>query len=222
MTRTYSRYPGSLICAAWRYHQLNNADEPADIAIGLGGHDIRVAEHAAELYAQRMVPRILFTGDNAPTTGKPFPWEEADHLTERAIELGAPPAAILIEPGATNTTENIILAKRLLQAQSTPIVSAILVSWPHQQRRALAAANKQWPELIATPSSRPQSLTDYLSDIGDIGRVLNMLAGDTQRIWVYADCGHATAQPVDSETMRRATKWSTPDTSAALSNRRTP
>lgn len=62
MTRTYSRYPGSLICAAWRYHQLNNADEPADIAISLGGHDIRVAEHAAELYAQRMVPRILFTG----------------------------------------------------------------------------------------------------------------------------------------------------------------
>jgi hypothetical protein len=36
-------------------------------------------------------------------------------------------------------------------------------------------------------SSRPLSLDDYLADIGDVDRVINMVVGDTQRIWVYAD-----------------------------------
>lgn len=185
----------------WRYHQLNNTDGPADIAIGLGGHDIGVAEHAAELYAQEMVPRILFTGANAPTTVSLFPRGEANHFAERALELGVPRAAILIEPEATNTAENLIFARTLLQARHIPITSAILVSRPYQQRRALATANKQWPELSARCSSRPQSLSDYISSIGDLDRVLNMLVGDTQRIWVYADRGYATPQTVDSDTI---------------------
>jgi hypothetical protein len=45
-------------------------------------------------------------------------------------------------------------------------------------------------------SSRPQTLLDYIASIGDEGKVLNMLVGDTQRIWVYADQGYAAPQEV--------------------------
>lgn len=41
---------------------------------------------------------------------------------------------------------------------------------------------------------QPQSLGDYVRTIGDDRKVLNMLVGDTQRIWVYADQGFAIRQ----------------------------
>ncbi|UVY85392.1 YdcF family protein [Brachybacterium sp. NBEC-018] len=196
--------PADLMQAAealWSYHQLNNADEPADIAIGLGSHDIGVAEHAADLYANGMVPRILFTGANAPTTVDIFPRGEAAHYTDRAIELGVPASAILVEPNARNTGENFSFAKALLDSEHLWVKSAIIVSRPYQQRRAFATSRKLWPELKVTCSSRPQTLTEYLTAIGDTKRVLNMLVGDTQRIWVYADEGFAIPQEVGSGVM---------------------
>lgn len=39
-------------------------------------------------------------------------------------------------------------------------------------------------------------LVGYIAAIGDHNKMLNMLVGDTQRIWVYADQGFATPQPV--------------------------
>ncbi|GAB3077639.1 hypothetical protein [Pedococcus soli] len=41
----------------------------------------------------------------------------------------------------------------------------------------------------------------YIDAIGDQDKVLNMLVGDTQRIWVYADQGFATPQPLAPEVM---------------------
>lgn len=43
-------------------------------------------------------------------------------------------------------------------------------------------------------SSRPQTLADYIASIGDQVKVLNILVGDTQRIWIYADQGFAERQ----------------------------
>lgn len=45
-------------------------------------------------------------------------------------------------------------------------------------------------------SSRHQTLEDYIATIGDRTRVLEMLVGDTQRIWVYAKSGFAAPQHV--------------------------
>lgn len=57
---------------------------------------------------------------------------------------------------------------------------------------------KVWPELDVTCSARPQALSDYVESIRDEGRVLDMLVGDTQRIWVYADWGFAEPQSVST------------------------
>lgn len=183
----------------WDYHQLGHELRPTDIAIGLGSHDIGVAEHTADLYHQGLFPLIVFTGANAPTTVDVFPRGEAIHFTDRAIELGVPREAILQETAATNTAENFTLTKELLESSGVDAQSAIIVSRPYQQRRAYATCRKQWAGLNAICSSRPQSLDDYIASIGDKERVLNMLVGDTQRIWLYADKGYATPQPVSCE-----------------------
>ncbi|AXK45865.1 YdcF family protein [Brachybacterium saurashtrense] len=186
----------------WDYHQLDHELRPTDIAIGLGSHDIGVAEHAADLYHRGLFPLIVFTGANAPTTVDIFPRGEATHFTERAIELGVPLKAILQEAEAKNTGENFTLVRSLLDRQGLRPKSATLISRPYQQRRAYATVRKLWPELGVSCSSRPQSLECYIESIGDSHKVLNMLVGDTQRIWKYADAGFAIAQPIDCGTLQ--------------------
>ena len=178
----------------WYYHQMHHEPRNTDIAIGLGSHDIGVAEHTAGLYHQGRFPLIVFTGANAPTTVEVFPRGEAVHFAERAEQLGVPDRAIVLEEHARNTGENFTLTRALLDREGIHPESATIISRPYQQRRAYATCQKLWPELDVVCTSRPQTLNDYITSIGDQDKVLNMLVGDTQRIWVYADQGFAAPQ----------------------------
>src|SRR5690242_19165665 len=162
----------------WDYHQMHHAPRNTDIAIGLGSHDIGVAEHTADLYHQGRFPLIVFTGANAPTTIDVFPRGEAVHYAERAVELGVPDAAIIIEPKAKNTGENFTLTRQLLDREGISPTSATIISRPYQQRRAYATCRKIWPDLDVICSSRPQALATYIASIGGEDKVINMLVGD--------------------------------------------
>lgn len=185
----------------WDYHQMHHEPRNTDIAIGLGSHDIGVAEHTAALYHQGRFPLIVFTGANAPTTVENFPRGEAIHYAERAEQLGVPDTAIILEKRARNTGENFTLTRSLLDREGIHPASATIISRPYQQRRAYATCRKLWPQLDVVCSSRPQSLPEYIASIDDQDKVLNMLVGDTQRIWVYADEGFAAPQDAPSDVM---------------------
>lgn len=184
----------------WEFHQMPHEPRETDVAIGLGSHDIGVPEHAADLYRQGWFPLIVFTGANAPTTVNYFPRGEAVEFAERAEELGVPASALRIESRATNTGENIAFTRALLEEQGITPRTATLISRPYQQRRAYATARKVWPELEVICSARAQELPDYISTIGSTRRVLDMLVGDTQRLWVYADRGFAAPEQIDDDT----------------------
>jgi uncharacterized SAM-binding protein YcdF (DUF218 family) len=183
----------------WDYHDMHHTIRPSDVGIGLGSHDLGVATFTAELYYQGLFPRIVFTGANAPTTVARFPRGEAVHYREYAIELGVPDEAILVEPHATNTGQNIELTRKLLTEHDIDVRSAVLISRPYQQRRAYATAKKLWPDLEIICASRPLPLDEYLASIGDVNRVINMLVGDTQRIMIYPERGFAIPQDVPTE-----------------------
>src|SRR6266536_1562686 len=158
-------------------HELH----PCDVGIGLGSHDLGVAVVAVELFHRGLFPRIVFTGANAPTTIDRFPRGEAVHYREYAIEHGVPAEAVLIETQATNTAENLTLARNVLAQHGAHSCSVLLMSRPYQQRRAFATCKKVWPEVEVLCVSRPLSLDDYVVSIGDVNRVIDMLVGDTQR-----------------------------------------
>lgn len=185
----------------WNYNQLNHDVRPVDIGIGLGSHDLGVATYAAQLYNRGIFPSIVFTGANAPTTRERFPRGEAIHYRERAITLGVPESAILIEPNATNTGENIDFTRTLLEQRRIldTIHSIMLICRPYQQRRSYAIARKRWPEVEIICASLPLPLDEYIESIGEVDRVINMLVGDTQRIWVYPAKGWAADQEVPTE-----------------------
>ncbi|MFI0448367.1 YdcF family protein [Actinomadura sp. 6N118] len=183
----------------WDYHDMHHTIRPSDAAIGLGSHDLGVATFAAELYHRGIIPRIVFTGANAPTTVTRFPRGEAVHYREHTIELGVPDEAILVEPKATNTGQNIDLTRKLLADHGIAVQSAILISRPYQQRRAYSTAKKLWPELEIICASRPLPLNEYIESIGDVHRVMSMLVGDTQRIIVYPERGFAIPQDMPEQ-----------------------
>lgn len=183
----------------WDYHDMHHKLRPVDIGIGLGSHDLGVATYAAELYHRGLLPRILFTGANAPTTIERFPRGEAIHYAEHAKDLGVPAADIIIEPKATNTGENIVLARAALAERGLFPRSVLLLSRPYQQRRAYATCRKNWPEVEPLCASLPMPLEEYVASIGDANRILNMLVGDTQRIDIFAERGFAIPQPMPAE-----------------------
>ncbi|MGE3413985.1 MAG: YdcF family protein [Dehalococcoidia bacterium] len=183
----------------WEFNQMHHQLRAVDLGIGLGSHDLGVAAYAAELYHHGLFPRIVFTGANAPTTIERFPRGEAVHYHEHARTLGVPDQAILIEPHARNTGENIDLTRALVEKHQLPVQSVMLISRPYQQRRAYAICRLRWPDVDVICASQPLSLDDYVAGIGEPDRVINMLVGDTQRLWVYPQHGWAIEQPVPDD-----------------------
>jgi uncharacterized SAM-binding protein YcdF (DUF218 family) len=180
----------------WDYHNMHHELRPCDVGIGLGSHDLGVATYTAELYQRGLVPRILFTGANAPTTIDRFPRGEAVHYREEALRLGVPDDDILIETHAENTGQNITLSREVLKEHGIEVRSVIFVSRPYQQRRVYATVKLIWPEIDVLCMSRPMPIDDYLATIGDTDLVINTIVGDTQRIEEYARIGYAIPQPM--------------------------
>jgi uncharacterized SAM-binding protein YcdF (DUF218 family) len=121
------------------------------------------------------------------------------HYRDHARSLGVPDEAILIEPAATNTAENLIRSRQLLADRGITPRSVMLISRPYQQRRAYATCRKIWPDVEVICQSIPAPLDDYIASIGDADRVVNMLVGDTQRIELYAQRGYAIPQPMPDD-----------------------
>jgi uncharacterized SAM-binding protein YcdF (DUF218 family) len=187
--------------AIWDYHQVHHPARPCSAGIGLGSHDLGVAALAADLYRAGMFPVLVFTGANSPTTAARFPRGEAVHFAEHATALGVPASAIVIEPEAANTGQNIGFSRRALAAAGITVSSVMLISKPYMERRAYATARKAWPEVDAVCASEHLSLDDYLKAIGDDKLVIDMLVGDLQRIIAYPALGFAIPQDVPPQVM---------------------
>ncbi|HEX6074613.1 MAG TPA: YdcF family protein [Micromonosporaceae bacterium] len=202
MTSTSAMLPEQLrsdVETLWNYHDMHHELRPADAGIGLGSHDPSVAMIAVDLYHRGMFPVIVFTGANSPTTVDRFPRGEAVHYREYAMEHGIPKEFILIETAATNTGQNITHSRECLTQHGIDVRSVIIMSRPYQQRRAYATCKKLWPEIEIQCASYPLSLDDYVTMIGDVKRVIDMLVGDTQRIQEYPKLGFAIEQEIPAK-----------------------
>ncbi|MET8435945.1 YdcF family protein [Streptomyces sp900116325] len=185
----------------WDYHQMGHLARPCSVAIGLGSHDLGVADTAVALYMRGMAPLLVFTGATSPTTRERMPRGEAVHYRERALELGVPSSAVLVEPRARNTGENIRFSRSLLEEAGIDVSSALLISKPYEERRAYATARKSWPEVEIVSASTPMTLDEYVDSIQDARLVIDMLVGALQRLLIYPDQGFMIRQPVPNDVM---------------------
>ncbi|MDQ0604812.1 hypothetical protein QF037_009157 [Streptomyces canus] len=183
----------------WDYHQMGHELRPSSAAIGLGSHDLGVASAATDLYRTGLFPVVVFSGGNSPTTRARFPRGEAVHYREHALGLGMPDEAILVEPRAANTGQNITFSRELLAEAGVEVDSLLLISKPYMERRSYATCRKLWPEVEVVCASEPLELDDYIKSIGDEKLVLDMLVGDLQRVIEYPKLGFAVEQDVPGD-----------------------
>lgn len=183
----------------WDYQQMHHEPRPCSVGIGLGSHDLGVADTTVDLYRRGMMPLIVFTGATSRTTEGRMPRGEAEHYRDRALELGVPADAVLVEPHARNTGQNITLSRALLVARGIEVLSVLLVSKPYEERRAYATARKLWPEVEFISVSTPMPLAEYVDEIQDARLVIDMLVGAQQRLMVYPRQGFMIEQYIPDD-----------------------
>lgn len=184
----------------WDYHQMHHEPQPCSAGISLGGPDPDVADFAAELYRRGLFPVLVFTGANSPDTIRYFPRGEAVHNRERAIELGVPADAVLVEPNATNTGQNIAYSRQMLADAGVEVDSVMLISMPYMERRGYATCRRIWPEVAVVCASVDVKFDVYADEIDvDPPLVLDMMMGDMQRVIEYPKKGFAIEQAVPDD-----------------------
>ena len=180
----------------WDYHNMHHTLVPSDCILVLGSHDQRVARRGAELYLDGFAPLLVFSGGLGRLTKALWQETEADLFARIAVELGVPREAILIENRSTNTGENILFSRQLLDANGLMPQKFIVVQKPYMERRSYATFKKQWPDKELQVTSPQLSFAAYPTDDISLERVINIMVGDLQRIKLYPEKGFQIYQEI--------------------------
>ena len=192
----------SLVQIIWDYMLVGHSLRKVDCIFVLCSHDIRVADYAVDLYKTGYAPYLLFSGGvTQQNAALNVFWDsaEADYFARRAAAAGIPSDRILIENRSTNTGENFRFSRKLLEARGLNFQSFILTQKPYMERRVLATAQRQWPELDVVITSPPISCGDYLSGCLPRDAVIQHIVGDFQRVKVYGENGFQARQEIPAE-----------------------
>ncbi|NQU77833.1 YdcF family protein [Candidatus Falkowbacteria bacterium] len=179
----------------WNYHLLNHKLKKADCILTLGSHDLRVAERAAQLFFDGLAPFIVFAGNRGRFTSD---WKdtEAYLFSLVALKMGVPKEKILIEDKSTNTGENILFTKKLLQEKNFNPQKFIVVTKPFMERRAFATFKKQWFGKNVIVTSPKISFDKYPTKEYPKERLINSIVADFQRIKIYPAKGFQIPQDI--------------------------
>ena len=187
----------------WDYLGMHQAPEQADVIVGFGNFNTNIARRAAELYHQGLAPVVLFTGGLGRNTEGLLQEPEAVRFARVAMECGVPEEAILTEQESTNTAENILFTRRLLEKRNLPHDRILGVHQPFMERRITAAMGVYWPEQAFRVTSPQTSIADYLADAQRQGvtenAAVSVIVGDFQRMDLYAKKGYQIPQYIPPE-----------------------
>ncbi|EPT9252370.1 MULTISPECIES: YdcF family protein [Vibrio] len=185
----------------WDYMQLKHELKPADCLFVMCSNDVRVAEHAAKLYHQKLAPLIVFSGGQGRFTDGLFEKSEAETFAEIAKLSGVPSEAILLETESTNSGENVRFTEQRLKEEGKQCSSFILVQKPFMERRAIATFEKQWqsPYTQLQVSSAALPFFEYINEDMPLMMVLEALIEDFSRVKSYPEKGFQTEQNIPQQ-----------------------
>ena len=187
----------------WDYLGMHQVPEKANVIVGFGNFNTRIAQRAAELYHQGYAPKILFTGGLGRNTEGLFPEPEAVLFGRVARQCGVPEEDILLETRSANTRENILFTRDLLRERGIPHDRILGVHQPFMERRIVAAMGVYWPHQSFTVTSPQVTIPAYLKRAREQGITENasvsVIVGDFQRIELYAELGYQLPQYIPPE-----------------------
>lgn len=184
----------------WDYLGMHQRAEKADVIVGFGNFNDNIARRAAELYNAGLAPKVLFSGGLGRNTSRLFTEPEAERFARVAMECGVPERDIIKEDKSTNTAENILFVKNLLEELNVPHGHILGVHQPFMERRIVAAMGVYWPEQSFSVTSPQVTIPQYLEDAKRQGMTENasisVVVGDFQRMELYARKGWQLPQEI--------------------------
>ncbi len=192
-----------LALTLWQYHHLDHELVKSDAIIVLCSHDLSVAERGAQLALDDWAPTLIFSGGLGTITKHLWSEPEADQFAAIALARGVSRERILIENQSTNTGENVLFTRRLLESIGRTLRNAIVVQKPYMERRAFATFMRRWPELDIRVTSPQVGFDEYLANYAHESLspddVIGIMVGDLQRIRTYPEKGFQIPQEIPGE-----------------------
>jgi uncharacterized SAM-binding protein YcdF (DUF218 family) len=189
----------------WAYHRLDHTPIPADVIVALGTNDLRIADFAADLYQRGYGRKVVCTGGIAHVSDLlATRWDVSEAGMYAAVlrRRGVRKEDILLETRASNTSENFSFTRELLRQAGIQPKNILIAVKPFMQRRAWATMAVEWPEMPATVASPELALDEYFTSELTPDRIVNIMVGDLQRLWVYARMGYSAPQRLPDEVKR--------------------
>jgi uncharacterized SAM-binding protein YcdF (DUF218 family) len=175
----------------WHFNSVRRPVHDPDAILVMGSNDLRVATYAAEVANGNRRAVVVCSGGIAHRgdlldTGWDEP--EADVVAQEMIRAGVDPANILVERTATNTAENVVQTRAILEKARIIVQRLMVVQKPFMCLRALLTTQQNWPGITVGVSHEPISFRAYFERIGRTSLV-DIIVGDTQRVINYAQRG---------------------------------
>ena len=186
----------------WDYHLMHHEMKKSGCILVLGSHDTRVAERGAQLFLDGWAPILVMSGGLGRLTKNSWTEAEADCFARIARNMGVPAEAMLVENRSTNTGENILFTRALLQQHQLDPNDFILVQKPYMERRSFATFKKRWPEKDVRVTSPQISFDDYPAGEITLEKMIQIMVGDLQRIKIYPEKGFQIEQHIPEEVWK--------------------
>jgi DUF218 domain len=188
------------------FHFMKQSLQKADCIFVLGSHDPSVADYAVQLYHEGYAPYIIYSGGIISPIGElrnTTLKTEAEAFFDISVEKGVPTEAIFLENKATNTGENFIFTKQLLQDKMLNFKRFILIQKPYMLRRTYATGMVQFNEFEFTVSALPDTYEEYLArcEVNNIPKpkIISNMTGDLQRLKIYPSKGFLIEMPIPDD-----------------------
>lgn len=129
-----------------KYIFIESKPEKADLVFVFGTRHKEVVLKVFELYKNKLISKILISGGKNRITHE----NEADMLSQELIRLGIKKEDILLEDESTNSLENVLFSKKVIEEKIgfNNIKKMIVVTKNYHIRRALMTIKKHFPKNI--------------------------------------------------------------------------
>jgi uncharacterized SAM-binding protein YcdF (DUF218 family) len=186
----------------WDYMHLNQTLEKSDCILVLGSSDLSPAHRACDLFFEGYAPVIIFSGKYG--VGKNLEKSEAERYAEVAYKRGVPKEVVFLEDQSTNTGENIIFSKKLIEKENIAHNKMILVQKPYMERRMYATFKKIWDEPEIYVTSPIIEYEEYINNnlYYDKDEIINRMVGDFERVKEYPKLGFQIPQEIPENALR--------------------
>ncbi len=173
------------LVAIWNFLAVEEPTRSSDLIFCFGNANLKTAQTAARLYHDKVAPLVLVSGGSRAKVDH-FS-TEAEGFHHELVAAGVPDSAIIVEPHAGHTGENIDFGWAELAKRGIELRSVVAVPFAPATRRTIATLRFKQPGLQVAGIPGFTGMRGY---IDDPYRVARMVLDEIDKLYRYPKLGY--------------------------------